>query len=301
MNKISIKEVLSWGQAEIAKQNISTAKLDAEVLLAHVLNLSSIDLYLQRDKQLSAVSIDAFNSLIARRVRREPVAYIIGYKEFWSKQIKVNTSVLIPRPETEGIVEIYLKLNSLNSWPQDIKILDLCTGSGCIAAALATEFPESNITATDISEKALAVARENLAFAEGRVIFFNGNLFEPFYAVRRTPYAVRKFDLIVSNPPYVSKTLWDDLAQDIKEYEPRQALVADSQGLAICMKILEEGWKYLKPSAALIMEIGIGQAAELKESARVLGKYKSIEVHKDLAGIERYLICSTAYSVRRTA
>jgi len=290
MNNISIKKSLTWATKEFEKQNIDTAQLDAEVLLAYVLNCARIEIYLRKEEELDASSLDFFKSLVARRVRREPIAYIVGYKEFWKSKIKVTPDVLIPRPETEGIIELALKLNDQNSWPAKINFLDLCTGSGCLAAALSTEFPHAQIYVSDISEKALALAKENLAFAGQRVSFLNGNLFEAFNDVRRTKDERLLFDLIVSNPPYVSETELKGLADDITKYEPIQALVAESEGLAISKKILEEAWNYLKPGAVLIMEIGIGQASDLKEYAQALGRYDSIKIYTDLAGIERYLV-----------
>ncbi|MFH1874889.1 MAG: peptide chain release factor N(5)-glutamine methyltransferase [Pseudomonadota bacterium] len=304
MDNISIKKALTWATKEFEKQNIGTAQLDAEVLLAHLLNCSRVEVYLKKEENLSPAELDQFNSLVARRVRREPIAYILGYKEFWSCQIKVTPDVLIPRPETEGIVDLVIarpqrgrgnpgETGGLLSFVRNdkVSILDLCTGSGCIAAALATELPQAKFCVTDISEKALAVAKENLAFASDRVTFFSGNLFEPIDKVRSTTDDRQFFDLIVSNPPYVSKSQWQDLADDIRKYEPIQALVAESEGLAISQKILEKAANYLKPGATLIMEIGIGQAGILKEYAASLRRYQLIEIRKDLAGIGRYLIC----------
>lgn len=277
---MKIDQILKKAQDELKSIDIESAKLDAEVLLAHILKLERIDLYLDRKKILSEDEFNQFNTLLSRRKKREPVAYIIGYKEFWSLKIKLTKDVLIPRPETEGVVELALKhLKEKN----ELEILDLCTGSGCIAAAFAKELPDAKITATDISPGAIEIAQENLKFADERTICLIGDLFEAVYISK-------KFDLITANPPYISPSDFEDLPCDIRQYEPPVALKDPFDGLAISKRILKDAPAFLKDDGLMIMEMGINQAAHLKDYARQNKLYKKVEVAKDYAGIERYLI-----------
>jgi len=294
---------LNWGEMELAKHEIDTARLDAEVLLAYTLVTSRIDLHLNKDKVLSADEKQKFISYIKRRQKREPVAYIVGAKEFWSIRLKVTPDVLVPRPETEGIVEQALAVIARSEatkqsqghneiatpatklWRarnDDLNILDLCTGSGCVAAALATEMPHAKITVADISPEAIGIAKQNLAFAGDRIEFFTGDLFD---ALRES----RKFDLITANPPYVADNDFKGLDEDIRRYEPREALLAGPDGLAISKRIIQDAPKYLKAGGSLLMEIGIGQANALIEITKFTGQYKKIEVIKDYSGIDRIL------------
>lgn len=189
--------------------------------------------------------LNTFQSYIERRKKKEPVAYIRGFKEFWSLNIKVTRDVLIPRPETEEIIEKAIKLFPSKNQPLDI--LDLCTGSGCIAAALAKEYPKADITVTDISEGALSVAKENLAFAAGRITFLQSDFFEKVKGV---------FDLIVSNPPYIKSSDYENLIPEICNYEPRLALDGGIDGLEIIRKIRENYRRYLKREGKLVLENG---------------------------------------------
>ena len=170
----SIHDILACGVQKLEEAAVDTPRLDAEVLLADVLRIKRVDLIMKRDKAITDEQHERFNESIDERVRRRPVSQIVGMREFWSLPIRVNEHVLTPRPETEGIVEF-----ALGRFPKDaqLNVLDLCTGSGCIAAALATEFPNARITATDISPKALDIARENLAFASNRVTLLESDLF----------------------------------------------------------------------------------------------------------------------------
>jgi release factor glutamine methyltransferase len=194
---------------QLANAGVETPRLDAEVLLAHVLGVGRADLYCNLKRVLTDEEVDLFSSFVKRRVEKEPVAYITGVKEFWSLSIHVTPDVLIPRPETEGIVEQALKIYKKSPLPPFVKggiggilncdpfsILDLCTGSGCVAAALATEFPNARIVATDISPAAIEVAKYNLTFARNRVEFFIGNLFEVFH--KSTPLKKSSLSVIAS-------------------------------------------------------------------------------------------------------
>ncbi|MDO8526278.1 MAG: peptide chain release factor N(5)-glutamine methyltransferase [Deltaproteobacteria bacterium] len=236
--------IVQWineAEKELAAAGVETPRLDAELLLAHVLGCERFELYLAVPGQPSAISKKKFDDYIERRIKREPVAYIIGCKEFWSILIKVTPDVLIPRPETEAVVEKALKLSGHRT------ILDLCTGSGCIAAALATEFPQAHITVVDISKEALTVAKENLKFAGDRITFVEGNLFENVRG---------QFDLIVSNPPYIPTSICDTLMPEVKFFEPRRALDGGANGLDFVEKIRQYAPNFLKPDGHLILENG---------------------------------------------
>lgn len=277
--------LLTCGIKLLEEAGIEGAKLDAEVLLAHTLNISRCDIYLFRNKSIDELSLSfpqrngrndnletVFFQCIERRKNHCPIAYITGLKEFWSLSIRVNEHVLIPRPETELVVEEALKVA-----PK--KILDLCTGSGCIAAALAKELPNARIYVSDISEEALDVARKNLIFAEDRVKFILSNLFENISDSE-------KFDVITANPPYIALGDKQTLSPEIA-YEPESALFGGKSGLDFTTKIINDAHRFIKRGGQLIMEIGINQSAALTEIAQSLGRYSLIETKKDLAGIDR--------------
>lgn len=279
----SIQDILTTATQKLESTGIDTPRLDAEVLLAHVLGIKRVDLILERDKAVSDEHHIRFDELIEERVRRRPVSQLVGMREFWSLPITVNEHVLTPRPETEGIIDF-----SLKHFPRDsiLNILDLCTGSGCIAAALATEFPNARIAATDISSKALDVARENLAFASDRVELLQGDLFDVFGS-RFTVYGSRPFDLIVSNPPYIPEDDCSTLPPEVRDYEPLEALAAGRDGLAILRKIAQYAPRYINSGGWLVIEIGMGQARAVSEMLIETETFSRIEVKRDLAGIER--------------
>lgn len=290
----TVSQRLSWGETELAKRGIDTARLDAEVLLAHTLGTSRVDLILERDSVIPPDAGQRFISYIKRRQKREPVAYVTGHKEFWSLDIKVNPAVLIPRPETEGIIEkaldVIARSEATKRSPKGLDILDLCTGSGCVAAALATELPHAKLSVADISPDAIEVAKRNLAFAGDRIAFFTGDLFAPFHRSPITNHQSPEFDLITANPPYISESDFTGLDEDIRRYEPREALLAGPDGLSISKRIIEEGYRYLKPGGTIIIEIGAGQAAPLLAYVKNTGKYSGLGVVKDHSGIDRFLV-----------
>lgn len=274
----NIHEILAHASQALEAAGVDTPRLDAEVLLSHVLRIKRVDLILKRDKAISDEHHTRFDRLIEERIRRRPVSQIVGVREFWSLPITVNEHVLTPRPETEGIVEF-----SLERFPRDaeLRILDLCTGSGCIAAALATEFPKAHITATDLSSKALDVARENLAFAANRTELLQGNLFDIFGS--------RQFDLIVSNPPYISENDCRTLPPEVRDYEPMEALSGGRDGLAILRKIAQYAPKYINSGGWLVVEIGMGQVRAVSEMFIDTEQFSKISIERDLAGIERII------------
>ena len=251
-----------------------TPELDAEVLLAHTLGSRRARLQSHADEERSGAERAAYQQLIERRATGEPVAYIVGSKEFWSLRLAVNTAVLVPRPETELLVERALKLGA----PVSVRVLDLGTGAGPIALALAHERPHWHITATDVSEAALALARTNaIALKEPRVEFVLGSWFEPL--------AGRSFDLIVSNPPYVAA---DDpvLLQAPLRHEPRGALTPLGDALADLRRIIRVAPTHLVRGGWLLLEHGATQAGEVARELVVRG-FRHVRSQRDIAGHER--------------
>lgn len=293
---MTLIELLNDARERLTKAGVDTPLLDAEILLAHATGMRRIDLYMNRSEAPSAERAKIFEEMLCRRIDRCPVAYITGVREFWSIPIRVTPDVLIPRPETELVVEEALKAMALRRNRGDAvapTILDLCTGSGCIAAALATEIPDATLTATDVSPAALEVARSNLSFAEGRVKFLVGDLFEALPpanlasgggSVGRGP-----FDMIVSNPPYVPDGDRGSMAPEIVRHEPEGALYGGESGLDFALRIIEDAPLHMKSGGALVMEIGFGQAEKLKAAAAGLSCCAGAFLSKDLAGIERVI------------
>jgi release factor glutamine methyltransferase len=229
-------------------------------------------------RPLEARELEAVRALVVRRRKREPVAYILGRREFYRHSFEVTRDVLIPRPETEVLVD-----RALDVLPQSaVRALDLCTGSGAIAVTLALERPELQVDATDISEAALAVATRNAAAlgVADRVHFQRGDLFE---ALRER----RRYHLIAANPPYVADSEWSDLAPEIREHEPRGALLAGAEGLDVLARLCAGAADWLEPGGTLLFEVGHLQAPRVIELLSAQGRFEDVTPHKDLSGIAR--------------
>jgi len=278
-----LASLLCEATAQLTAHAVPDAQLDAEVLLAYVLGTNRAGLYARLHDPYSSQHAQAFQHLVQRRARREPLQYITGVQEFWSLPFRVDQRVLIPRPETEVVVETALRLLSQSAignrqstieqpphpgpLPQGerrISILDLGTGSGCIAIALATELPRAEIWATDISQDALAVTQENARRhgVAGRITFLHGDLFIP------TVRAEDRFDLIVANPPYIAHDDLATLQPEVRDWEPHSALDGGVEGLDFYYRLLSEGPDYLRPGSWLVMEIGRGQSAQVLRFAQ---------------------------------
>jgi release factor glutamine methyltransferase len=247
-----------------------TARLDAELLLAHVLGVNRAWLAAHDEETVAAPE---FQTLVERRAAGEPLAYIVGYKDFWTLRLEVTPHVLVPRPETELLVELALRNEALS-----VSVADLGTGSGAIALALASTRPGWNIAGTDISAEALELARRNASKLGVRnVEFLQGSWFAPL--------AGRRFSLIASNPPYVSA---NDaaLAHPTLQFEPQQALIAGPDGMASLDEIIRGAPAYLEPRGALLLEHGSDQAHAVSNELVARG-FRHVRSHRDLAGHER--------------
>ena len=271
--------------ADAEAANRDDARLDAEVLLAHVLNQPRSWLYAYSDSPLEATAARQFRQLLVERIKGVPVAILTGHQEFWSLNLKVTPDVLVPRPETEQLVEVALmKIQSIKK----PRILDLGTGSGAIAIALASERPDADITATDFSTAALAVAKGNASHISKTKQNFPPIRFlqsDWFSALKNLPDdALQEFDLIVSNPPYLAS---DDphLQGDIR-HEPLAALAGGPSGLESLAEIISAAPDFLETSGTLILEHGATQADDLQQMLKV-ANYTCIETHQDLAGLSR--------------
>jgi release factor glutamine methyltransferase len=259
------------------------AVLESKVLLLRATGLTEERYLAAPDKPCPVKAEAFFRRLVGRRLGGEPISLLTGTKEFWSIPFEVSASVLAPRPETEVLVEKVLELSSR----EDEDIVDVGTGSGCIAIALAQELPRARIRAVDVSERALRVARRNAARHRARRIeFLRSDLLSAF---RGTGL---KFDFIVSNPPYVSRADWDGLPEDVRDFEPRRALLAGDSGLELIERLVRRAATFLKPGGYLIFEIGDGQRD------RVLGlfgrRWTEIETAWDLAGTPRVITARRA-------
>jgi len=283
----SVGQVFSKAVIELTAHGISNPRLDAEVLLAHALGTDRTGLYTRLHVPLSLEQQETFRVLFQRRMQREPLQYITGVREFWSLEFKVDLRVLIPRPETEVVVETALRLLSQSAIrnPQSA-ILDIGTGSGCIAIVLAKELPQAEVWATDVSADALAVAGENArhhGVAE-RIRFLQGDLFSPLAGKEDG------FDLIVANPPYIARPELAALQPEVRDWEPLAALDGGPDGLDVYRHLLHEGPTYLRTGGWLVMEIGHGQGTAVLRLARERRDLADCRCVSDYAAGERVVI-----------
>ena len=276
----TISSLLNWTVNYFKSKNIQSARLDAEVLLSHVLRQERIYLYVHFDEPMEQNELSKFREYVKKRAQHVPIAYIIGEREFMGLPFKVTKDTLIPRPDTEILVE-----NVLNNVDKDkeIEIVDIGTGSGAIILSLLVNLPKVQGKTVDISSKAIEVAKENAVNLQvnDRCEFFVGDLFAPLDG--------SKFDVIVSNPPYIPKKDIATLEADVKEYEPVSALTDGGDGLSYYRRLLSEGKAYIKENGFIALEIGIYQSNDVKQIAMDNG-WKNIKIIKDYAGIDRVVL-----------
>jgi release factor glutamine methyltransferase len=283
MNKIwTILGLINETTGYFKKKSIESARLDAELLLAHCLNTERIQLYIAFERTVTEAELSFFRDMVRRRAAGEPVAYLTGYREFWSLRIGVQKGALIPRPETELLVEEAVKL--LKPGDRAVAILELGTGSGAIAIALAKEIKNSVMYAADISLAALDVARRNIAEQglQERIRLVCGNGPAPF---KQGPL----FDLIISNPPYICSSGIAALAPEIKDHEPREALDGGEDGLAFYRQWIPQMPALLRRGAPAVFEIGSEQALAVSQLFRDAG-FSDVTTVKDYAGHNRAVI-----------
>jgi release factor glutamine methyltransferase len=272
----TIREVLEWATKDFAGRGIESPRLDAELLVAKALGTDRIGLYLDLNRPLVDAERGAIRPLVARRREREPVAYILGHRDFYGRRFIVTPDVLIPRPETETLVE-----HALRCIPEDdaCRVLDVGTGSGVIAVTLAATRPSAVVTATDISVAALKVASQNaknLGVAE-RIRFERADLLTD----------ARHYDVIVSNPPYIARAEMEGLQAEIREHEPITALEAGEDGLDVVRALLVAAEPVTASGAQLLIEVGAGQAAAVVGLAAARTAWQPIAAYPDLNRVER--------------
>jgi release factor glutamine methyltransferase len=273
-----IRTLLHLSTRELAASGSPSPRLDAEVLLMYFLKIDRVQLYMHPERELTKDVCAGFFPWIERRRRGEPVAYITGQKEFWSLPFEVNRDVLIPRPETECLIEEVLR--RCDRGADRLRIIDIGSGSGAIGVVLAKELRTARVTVTDISRGALASARRNADRhgVTGQMEFLEGHLFAS---------AVGAFDIIVSNPPYIPDDVYPLLPEGIRAFEPREALVAGPDGAAFHRMIIREGEGRLLPGGWIFLEIGEGQRGLVEALFQERGLYDSIGFRADYGGLDR--------------
>lgn len=262
----------------LTSAQVPSPRMNAELLLMFTLGRERAFLYGHPEYELSVDEEARYNDALGQRSRGTPAQYITGHQEFWGMDFIVSPAVLIPRPETEHVIEVVLACVGRAPSPANLRIVDVGTGSGCIALAMAKELPRAEIHATDISAPALEIARANAARLqlESRIQFHEGNLLDGV--------AKNSFDFVVSNPPYVGESEEDSVQLDVRKFEPRNAVFAGQTGLEVIERLIPQSSEVLKSGGWLLMEISGTIAAGVKE---LLGDWKNVEVTKDLQGIER--------------
>jgi len=284
-SQATLGEVIAEAQRMLEQAGIDSAGQEAFWIVEHVLRLPAHRVAADRDRLLSHAELVAARELVGRRVGREPLQYIFGTQEFCGLEFDVNPAVLIPRPETELLVEyVALRIPA----ERQATIVDVCTGSGCIAVAIARLRPHARLIATDLSNPSLDVARQNATRHQvcERITWLEGDLLRPLAEQEMEG----RIDVIVSNPPYIAEADWATLQPEVRLFEPRGALVAGPQGTELHERLLQEAGRYLAPGGALIMEIGAGQACAMRRIVDQISGYGFHQLLYDAAGLERVVI-----------
>lgn len=281
----TIGYLVAWVRHTLEQAGVETAAQESRWLVAHVLELQSHHL---ASKSLEPVSVEQWehaDSLVSRRAAREPLQYILGTQEFCGLEFQVSPDVLIPRPETEVLVQEAVRAVDLD---KDAVLVDVGTGSGCVAVTLATILGRARIFGVDRSPKALAVAKGNAerCAVAGKIEWLEGDLLSPL----RERGMAGAVDIIASNPPYIAEADWAGLQPEVREFEPRSALLSGPKGTEFHERLLRESKEFLVPGGSLVMEIGQGQWAAVRQMAEQIGGYAPVRVINDEAGIERVVI-----------
>lgn len=270
----TLGRLLQWTTTFLSDKQADSPRLDAEVLLAHILNVPRIALYTRFDEVASDETRARYRQLVKQRVEGMPVAYLVGFKEFYNLRFAVTPAVLIPRPETELVVMEAIRLAKTISTP---RVVDVGTGSGVMAVTMARFVPAANVTAIDLSPDALAIAQQNAQTlgVASRIRFLQGDLL--------TPVAGEMFDLVMSNPPYIPSEVMSTLSESVKKYEPQLALDGGPGGLQVIEKLANQAHGHLKPGGYLILEIGYDQGKTVPSLLQKIG-YQAVNVQIDHAG-----------------
>lgn len=274
----TIGSLVKWATDDFRAKGIENPRLDAELLVAHALRITRTQIIIDAMRPLDGPELAQLRELVKRRRSREPIAYLRGEREFHGLPFRVDPRVLIPRPDTETLVDVALERTRHLS--MSLRLADLCTGSGCVAIAIARERPTAKVFATDVSEAALAVARENAArLGAYNVAFRAGDLFAALAAGTR-------LDAVVANPPYIASAEIATLMPDVRDFEPRLALDGGEDGLALVRRIVDDAPTWLEPGGLLALEIGAGEAEATRALFAAAG-FTSIATHRDYGRIER--------------
>lgn len=283
----TVRRILEWTSGYFARKKLDAPRLSAELLLSHVLSAPRIQLYTQYDRPLREDELSRMRSLVQRASDEEPIAYLTGRAHFFNLEFDVTRDVLIPRPDTETLVENVLQAVRFQPGLESPRIIDLCTGSGCIAAALAHHLKSATVLAIDISPAAVAVARRNIERLglAGRVIVERGDLFQPLSHM----VDVQPFDLIVANPPYIRTSDIETLDKSVREYEPAAALDGGLDGLSLHRRILDEAPQRLVSGGRIYLEIAFDQGELARDIALGRDQLDDVRILKDFGGRDRVL------------
>lgn len=275
---VTLREIKSKTEKFFSEKGIPNGKLDTDLILSHALKLKRLDLYLDLDRPIAEKELNHMRDMVRRRAKREPLQYILGETSFFNCSLQVDNRALIPRPETELLVEEVLPLLK-----DATHILELGTGSGAIALAIANAGVSAEIIAIDRDPEALDLAKSNakaLALEE-QITFLQSDWFN---SIPKT----KQFDMIISNPPYLSDALYESAEPEVKDFEPKQALWAADSGMLDLKTIIRDSFAFLKPNGTLVLETGTDQHAELTQEAEKIG-YKQIKTKQDLNKYDRFL------------
>ena len=283
----TVRRLLEWTTPFFTRREVESPRLSAELLLAHVLKVPRIKLYTDYERVLADRDLAAYKALVQRAAEHEPIAYLTGTAHFFNLEFEVNRDVLIPRPDTETLVENVLQLARHQSGMEAPRVLDLCTGSGCVAAAIAHHLKSATVLATDISEGAVVVARRNIERLglAGRVVVEQGDLYDALSKV----VDVQPFNLIVSNPPYIPTGKLEALDRNVRDYEPIRALDGGLDGTAIHRRILSGAAERLIPGGRIYLEIGYDQGELARDIASGHNEFEDVKILKDYSGNDRVL------------
>ncbi|MDR4507959.1 MAG: peptide chain release factor N(5)-glutamine methyltransferase [Candidatus Brocadiaceae bacterium] len=287
-NNHTVKNLVRWADKTLQRYGVDSPRFDAELLLMHILRCRRTDLYLYPEKSLSKTMATRFKKAVQRRAWREPLQYITNHVEFMSLDFYVDERVLIPRPETELLVEAVIHKSQNFSMGREIIIVDIGVGSGNITIALAKALEASRIFAIDSSPDALAVAEINAQRQQvsEKITFLCGNIFQPLNGYEMKS----KVDYILSNPPYIAEGEFDSLQKEVRDFEPYNALISGQDGTEMFKCIIADAGRWLKPEGFLMFEIGENQALQVTQMIENTKNFKNVEYIKDCQGIDRIII-----------